>query len=138
MSQNIDTTTTTRIKADPEVAKLAKAEANAIAKHGDKIVEGSAERSEGGKITVLINTVNANGEPDGKTRRVATSDLHQVHHQPEVKAEIDKSKARERRAAKRSSKTEALKQALRDRGLSDEDIEALGTEPAAEADTVEV
>jgi hypothetical protein len=89
-------------KEDPEVLKIRKAEKKCIAKHGDRVVEGSAERV-GNKVTVLIRTWDVNGDYDGNTRRVATSDVHQVFHLPEVKAELDKQKAKERRSSKKES-----------------------------------
>ena len=92
---------------DLEALKLAQAETQATAKHGDKIVAGSAERdTASNKITVLIRTRGLDGEYDGNTRRVATSDVHQVHHMPEVKKEMDRARAKER-TPNRQAKLEA-------------------------------
>lgn len=88
-----------------EEAYLAKAEERLTERHGDKIVAGSVKRGAGkydGKLTVEIRTRGLDGEFDGKTMRVATSDVHQVSHQPEVLAELRKMRARERRATKAS------------------------------------
>lgn len=104
---------------DLEALKLAQAEATAIAKHGDKIVVGSAQRDQASnKVTVLINTRGVDGEYDGNTRRVATSDVHQVHHTPEVKKALDRDRAR----AKRPSKLNKVEAALEKQGLSLEDL----------------
>ncbi len=92
---------------DLESLKLAQAEAVAITKHGDKIVPGSAERDpKSNKVTVLINTRGVDGEYDGNTRRVATSDVHQVHHLPEVKKALDRAKAKTKNPS-RATKLEA-------------------------------
>ena len=92
---------------DLESLKLAQAEAVAITKHGDKIVPGSAERDpKSNKVTVLINTRGVDGEYDGNTRRVATSDVHQVHHLPEVKKALDRAKAKTKNPS-RAAKLEA-------------------------------
>jgi hypothetical protein len=104
---------------DLEALKLAQAEATAIAKHGDKIVVGSAERDPASnKVTVLINTRGVDGEYDGNTRRVATSDVHQVHHTPEVKKVLDRDRAR----AKRPTKLGKVETALAKQGLSLEEL----------------
>lgn len=89
-----------------EEAHLAKSEARLVEKHGDKIVPGSIKRGTGrheGKLTVEVRTRNLDGDFDGKTLRVATSDVFQVSHQPEVLAELRKIRAAERRAAKKAS-----------------------------------
>lgn len=104
---------------DLEALKLAQAEATAIAKHGDKIVPGSAERDPASnKVTVLINTRGVDGEYDGNTRRVATSDVHQVHHTPEVKKVLDRDRAR----TKRPSKLSKVEAALARQGLNLEEL----------------
>jgi hypothetical protein len=73
------------------------------------IVDGTLRFEETGshanKQTVEIQTIGVDGTPDGGTRRVATSDLHQVHHSEDVAKEIKKArkaaaaKARRERAA---------------------------------------
>jgi hypothetical protein len=50
------------------------------------------------KISVEINTLGVDMKPDGNKRRVATSDLFQVRHTPEVLIEVRKLRAAERRA----------------------------------------
>jgi hypothetical protein len=108
-------------KAKGEAAKAPKAkaapksrrasEADLIAKY-PHIVEGSlryeTEGTHAKKQTVEINTRGSDGEPDGNTRRIATSDLHQVFHTEEVAEEVKKIKRREangrRRAAIKAAK----------------------------------
>jgi hypothetical protein len=90
-----------------EKAHLEAAEAKLVVKYGDKIRPGTIKRGTGkyeGKLTVEINTVGVDGTPDGKTLRIATSDVHQVHHQEDVKAELRRQRARDRRAAKRAER----------------------------------
>ena len=84
---------------------LEQAEAAAVAKYNgsyEKVRPGTIRReTEGthnGKLTVEINTVGADGQLDGKVRRVATSDLFQVHHQPEVAKGLRKLRMIEKRA----------------------------------------
>jgi hypothetical protein len=76
------------------------------------IVPGSArfetEGSHANKQTVLIKTVGADGKPDGEERRVATSDLHQVHHQPAVAEELKKANRRAKAKARREKAKAAL------------------------------
>ena len=94
---------------DIESLKLAQAEAIAITKHGDKIVVGSAERDPvSNKITVLIRTRGIDGEYDGNTRRVATSDVHQVHHMPEVKKALKRANAKSRTPSRQTKLEAAL------------------------------
>ena len=103
-----------------ETLKIAQAEARVIAKHGDRVIEGSAQREPSGKISVEIRTYGVDGEYDGNTRRVATSDVHQVFHMPEVKKELDRAKARDRRGP---SKGEAARlRALLEQNGIDPDV----------------
>jgi hypothetical protein len=91
---------------------IAESESALIVKYGDKIVEGSVRRATRGKhvgkLTVEIRTVDENGERDGKTLRVATSDVHQVNHQPDVNRKLyiarKNERARQRRAEARAKK----------------------------------
>jgi len=97
-----------------EAQQLVEAEAALVEKHGDKIVEGSIRRARRGtkhegKLTIEIRTMDENGERDGKTLRVATSDVHQVNHQPEVAERLRRARrnerARQRRAEAREEAT---------------------------------
>lgn len=107
------------ITPDLEALKLAQAEAVAIAKHGDKIVAGSAQRDQASnKVTVLIRTRGVDGEYDGNTRRVATSDVHQVNHMPDVKKVLDRAKARSARPSKQSK----IEAALAAKGMNLEEL----------------
>jgi hypothetical protein len=76
------------------------------------IVEGSLHFEEVGahanKQTVLIRTIGLDGKPDGQERRVATSDLHQVHHTVEVAEELKKAKRREAAKARREKVKAAM------------------------------
>jgi hypothetical protein len=106
--------------------KIAAAEAKLQAKYGKKIVTGSVRRPRtkaeketyGTKLLVDINTVGVDGKPDGKTRTVATSDVFQIHHQPEVKAELAKLQRQEKSKAKEPTKKakKATKKAKKDEG----------------------
>lgn len=73
------------------------------------IVDGSLQWETGGKYkgkqTVMIKTRGIDGEFDGNTRRVATSDLHQVFWTEETKAALDR--------AKRSSKAKVNRALLK-------------------------
>lgn len=97
-----------------EQALLTRREAELIAQHGTKIVEGSIRRGRTGskhenKLTVEINTVGEDGQPDGKTLRVATSDVHQVTHQPEVADRLRRARRNERaRQARAEARAERL------------------------------
>jgi hypothetical protein len=99
-------------KKDADEAKIAAAEASLVAKYGKKIVKGSVRRAKTAeekakyknKLLVDINTVGLDGKPDSKTRTVATSDVFQIHHQPEVKAELVKAQRSEKAKAKRAAK----------------------------------
>ena len=76
------------------------------------IVEGSLRYEEAGahahKQTVLIRTIGLDGKPDGQERRVATSDLHQVHNTVEVAEELKKAKRRAAAKARREAAKAAL------------------------------
>lgn len=76
-----------------EEAILEKSEANMIARHGDRIVVGSARRATdprfGRKIMITINTIGLNGLFDGDIRELATSDVHHVFHSVAVAAELE-------------------------------------------------
>lgn len=98
-----------------EAGIIAKAEAKLHAKYPSKIVAGSVRRAPEGskygkKLLCDINTVGIDGDFDGNTRTVATSDVFQVSHTVEVAAELRKVQAADKRAAakaKREAKTEA-------------------------------
>lgn len=99
--------TTTVTITDVEKAKIVGIEAQLVAKYGDKIVPGSVRRAPEGskygrKMLVDIRTRGLDGEFDGNTRTVATSDVFQVHHTEEVAVEMKKVRAAEKRAAKKS------------------------------------
>jgi len=91
----------------PKATKTPKrlTEADLRAKH-PHIVEGSLrfdlDGTHANKQTVEINTRGLDGKPDGNTRRIATSDLHQVFWTPEVAKEIRKEKMRMKRKADRA------------------------------------
>lgn len=90
-------------KAELEQRTIERAEAKLVERYGSRIVKGSVKRGTGkyaNKLTVEINTLGVDGKPDGNTRRVATSDVFQVKHMPEVAAELAKTAAAERRKAK--------------------------------------
>lgn len=120
LSQTITTTLTTgggkpmstETKTDTDIAKIAAAEASLTAKYGSKIVPGSVRRAKtkaekdtyGSKLLCEIRTVGLDGKPDGKTRVVATSDVWQIHHQPDVKEALRKAQRQEKAAKKREAK----------------------------------
>jgi hypothetical protein len=76
------------------------------------IVPGTLRYEETGthanKQTVEIHTIGLDGQPDGQKRRVATSDLHQVHHTVEVAEELKKAKRREAAKARREKVKAAM------------------------------
>jgi hypothetical protein len=82
--------------------------------HGGKsnIVPNSLRYEEEGvharKQTVEIYTIGLDGQLDGNTRRIATSDLHQVFSTEEVAKERKKAN----RAARAKARREAAKAAL--------------------------
>lgn len=94
-----------KAKAEPKSRR--RSEADYIAKY-PHIVEGSLRYEEEGthakKQTVEINTVGIDGKPDGNTRRIATSDLHQVFHTEEVAKEVKQAKRRAAAAKRREVK----------------------------------
>jgi hypothetical protein len=79
------------------------------------IVEGTLRYDTEGlhlnKQTVEIKTRGLDGQFDGKTRRIATSDLHQVFWTEDTKAEMDKErrrmKAKQNRAVLKALKANA-------------------------------
>lgn len=92
-----------------EMAKIAATESALVTKYGDKIVPGSVRRAPEGskygrKMLVDIRTRGLDGEYDGGTRTVATSDVFQVHHSDEVAAELKKLRLAEKRAEKAAAK----------------------------------
>ena len=108
MSNETNTNTTT------EADKLQKIEQSLIDRYGDKIVKGSVRRAPkdseyGTKVLVDIRTVGLDGQFDGNTRTVATSDVWQVHHTEEVTRELRKQRAAEKRAAKKPQDQKAKK-----------------------------
>lgn len=91
-----------------ERVQLEQAETALIAKFGAKVVPGTIRRARKGtkhegKFTIEINTVGEDGEPDGKTLRVATSDVHQVNHTPEVAERLRRARRNERARQRRAS-----------------------------------
>ena len=95
-----------------EAAAIQKAELALVAKYGSKIVVGSVRRAPEGskyglKMLVTINTRGLDGEFDGSTREIASSDVFQVHHTPEVAAEMRKQRAADKRAAAKADRAES-------------------------------
>lgn len=110
-----------------EAEAIAKAEAKLHAKYPGKVVEGSVRRADasnpdeakyGKKMLCTINTKGIDGQFDGKTRTVATSDVFQVHHQPEVVAQL--------RKARNADKRKARKEASADKPSVEDAAAALG------------
>ena len=107
----------TETKKDSDTAKVAAAEASLIAKYGKKVVKGSVRRAKtkaekdtyGSKLLCEIHTVGVDGKPDGKTRVVATSDVWQIHHQPDVKEALRKQQRSDKAKAKRAKAKKATK-----------------------------
>lgn len=98
---------TAPVTATVEDAKIVGIEAQLVAKYGDKIVPGSVRRAPEGskygrKMLVDIRTRGLDGNFDGNTRTVATSDVFQVHHTEEVAVEMKKVRAAEKRASKKA------------------------------------
>ena len=88
-----------------KIAKTPKrlVEADLIAKGHTHIVPGSLRfDTDANKQKVTINTVDENGIPDGNTREIATSDLHQCRTTVETKERMDRAKANEKAKAKRA------------------------------------
>lgn len=98
-----------RLKAERAANKIPRRqnEETLHARFPGKVVEGSlrfeVEGKWKGKQTVEINNRGADGEFDGTTQRIATSDLHQVHHSPATLKEIRKARAKLARAAKKAN-----------------------------------
>lgn len=61
---------------------------------------GRKDGAHAGKMTCAIRTFTIDGLPNGKTRKVATSDLFQVRFTADTKAAFDKLPAVERDAVK--------------------------------------
>jgi hypothetical protein len=94
----------TKTPAEIEIAAVAKAELGLVTKYGSKIVTGSVRRAPEGskygqKMLVTIYTKGIDGEFDGSVREIASSDVFQVHHTPEVAAELKKARSADKRAA---------------------------------------
>ena len=107
MPKTTETTTTTTTTD----TKVSTAEERLVAKYGDKIVAGTVRRAPegskyGNKLLVDIRTRGVNGEYDGNTRTVATSDVFQVHHTEEVRAELKKAQRKSDAQAQRHAKGE--------------------------------
>jgi hypothetical protein len=105
-------TDTANTEAAIEQAKVTGTEAKLTAKYGDKIVPGTVRRAPEGskygrKMLVDIRTRGLDGEYDGNTRTVATSDVFQVHHTDEVAKELRKQRMAEKRAARKAEKEAA-------------------------------
>ena len=121
----IDANTTTTTKA--EKAPKRASEASLAKRHGhmvagslgyvqpdgtcdNALVPASFSNTHRNKQVCQINTVGVDGQPDGNTRWIATSDLHQCFHTAETKAALDKAKrnkkAKDGRAALKAAKTE--------------------------------
>jgi hypothetical protein len=97
---------------EAEAKLLADSEAQLVEKYGDKVVPGTVRRarkgsSHEGRLTVEIRTKGIDGEYDGQTRRVATSDVFQVNHTEVVAAELRRAARNERARAKRAAAREA-------------------------------
>jgi hypothetical protein len=109
--------------AEIEAATIVKAEAKLVTKYGSKIVVGSVRRATdakyGKKLMCEINTRGIDGEFDGNTRTIATSDVFQVSHTLEVAAELRKIRATDKRAAAKADRAEATP-------VSEEDLAASG------------
>ena len=70
-----------------------------------KVIPGSIKRGTGsyeGKLVIKINTVGIDGKPDGNTRLVATSDVHEVQHTKEVVELLRRQRRNERARVKRA------------------------------------
>lgn len=94
-----------------EHAQLEQAETALIAKYGSKIVPGTIRRARKGtkhegKLTIEIFTLGEDGSPDGKTLRVATSDVHQVNHTPETAERLRRARRNERARQRRAEARE--------------------------------
>jgi hypothetical protein len=74
-----------------------------LAKGHSHIVPGTLRwNPEQSKQVVTINTFGLDGKPDGNTREVATSDLHQCRMTAETKRAYDRIKLSEKAKAKRA------------------------------------
>lgn len=59
------------------------------------------------KQLCVIKTRGLDGGYDGNTRQLATSDLHQTFWTPEVKKQLDRTKAKAKRAVAKAAKQDA-------------------------------
>ena len=101
MSPNIQTTAPATPKA--KVAKRL-GEAELLAKY-PHMIEGTLTYDPVlNKQTVEINTIGIDGNFDGNTRRIATSDLFQVRHTVEVKDRLDAIKRNQKAKDKRKAR----------------------------------
>jgi hypothetical protein len=102
-------TATAPTPAQIETAAIAKAELALVTKYGSKIVTGSVHRAPAGskygtKMLVTIYTKGLDGEFDGETRTIASSDVFQVSHTEAVSAELRKQRAADKRAAAKADR----------------------------------
>ena len=120
------TTPVATIVAAPVKIKPRLTEADLVAKGHTHIVPGTLHYDPvDNKQKVTINTRGVDGQPDGNTRVIATSDLHQVFHTVVTKIAMDKIKLREKRKDRKSAhKSEA--EALRAR-IAELEAERAGT-----------
>lgn len=79
------------------------------AKYPHAMVETLRWDAQANKQKVTIRTRDAQGEYDGNTREIATSDLFQCFWTEDTKKAIDKAKAKAKRAAKRELKAATAK-----------------------------
>jgi hypothetical protein len=77
------------------------------AKYPHAIVETLRWDATANKQKVTIRTRGVDGEYDGNTREIATSDLFQCFWTEDTKKALDKAKAKAKRAAKREMKAQA-------------------------------
>lgn len=92
-------------KSKHSKAELAAREKELIKKYKGKIVPNSIRVGTGkyeGKLTVRINTRGMDGKLNGKTLRIATSDLHQTNHDPKTAEALRRKRRNEKARAKRA------------------------------------
>ena len=97
----------------PKAAKAPKrlTEQALLAKYPHMVAGSLSWDAQLNKQVCTINTIGADGQFDGNTRRIATSDLFQVRHTEEVKAALDAAKRNAKAKAKRAERratTEAM------------------------------
>jgi len=100
--------TTPRTPEQLEADTLTKAERQLAEKH-EKLVAGSVRRAPQGskwgtKLVCEIRTRGLDGDWDGHTRTVATSDVWQVSHTEAVTAQLRKQRAADKRAAAKAER----------------------------------